>query len=229
MPSFDTLIANAIDKASTSSDVLSSEDLITVAKRYTVEQWRTKTIAKVSAVGFLTGLPGGLSGGILAALDLAYLFAAAGRGCYGLGHILGQEVDREKDLRLILACWCGSATAVSAVSAGKVGIKLFGKAAAGPAAAFAVKVAAKASFKGGGKIMAKILPQIAAKMAGQAAGKGFAMFVPLLGGAVSAGISYWVAESLMTAAEQYYRNQYIEFNDPEITLDDVMNNISTGV
>jgi len=191
-------------------------------------EWRTNTTAKVSAVGFLTGLPGGLSGGILAALDLAYLFAAAGRGCYGLGHILNQEVDREKDLRLILACWCGSAKAVSAVTAGKTGIKVFGKAAAGPAVAFAVKVAAKASFKGGGKILAKVLPQIAAKMAGQAAGKGFAMFVPLLGGAVSAGISYWVAESLMTAAEQYYRHEYVEFNDPEITLADVTDDVPSG-
>ena len=102
MASLDSLIARAIDKLSTSMDLLESEDLKTVAKRHTIAEWRRNTIAKLSTVGFLTGLPGGLSGGILAALDLTYLFAAAGRGCYGLGHILGQEVDREKDLRLIL-------------------------------------------------------------------------------------------------------------------------------
>jgi hypothetical protein len=221
------LIAQAIDKAASSTDLLSSESLESVVRKYTVARWRTATITKVAAVGFLTGLPGGLSGGILAAMDLAYLFAAAGRGCYGIGYILGKPVNREKDLKLILACWCGSATAVSAVTAGKVGLKVFGKAAAGPAAAFAVKVAAKASFKGGGKIMAKVVPQMAAKLAGQAAGKGFATVVPVLGGAVSAGISYWVAESLMTAAEQYYRHEYVEFNDPEITLGDVVDNLST--
>jgi hypothetical protein len=57
-----------------------------------VTQWRRKTIAKVTGVGFLTPILGGLGGGLLAALDLAYLFAAAGRGCYGIGHILGRDI-----------------------------------------------------------------------------------------------------------------------------------------
>ena len=55
------------------------------------------------------------------------------------------------------------------------------------------------------------------------------MFVPLLGGAVSAGISYWVAESLMTAAEQYYTHDYVEFNDPEIKLADITDNMLDGM
>ena len=109
-----------------------------------------------------------------------------------------------------------------------MGIKVFGKAAAGPAVAFATKVVTKAAFKGGSKVMGKILPQIAAKLASQAAGKGFAMCVPLLGGVVSAGISYWVAESLLTAAEQYYRHEYVEFNNPELTLADVTDNVTNG-
>ena len=79
-------------------------------------------------------------------------------------------------------------------------------------AGFAAKVFAKTAVKGGGKMMTKLLPQIAAKLAGQFAGKAGAMFIPLIGGVVSAAISYWVATSLLAAAEQYYRNEYVEFD-----------------
>ncbi|VTR99140.1 hypothetical protein [Tuwongella immobilis] len=222
MSKLNDLIAKAIEKAASSSDILSSDDLAVVAKKSTIEKWRRNTIRKVTGVGFVTGIPGGLSGGLLAVLDLAYLFAAAGRGCYGLGYILNKEVDREKDIKLILACWSGAASAVPAVTAGKIGIKVFGKAVAGPMAGMTVNVVAKAAFKGGSKILSKVLPQITSKMAGQMAGKGFSMFVPLLGGAVSAGVSYWVASSLMNAAELYYQNECVEFNDSSISFADVV-------
>lgn len=208
--SLESRIAWAIDQAS-QTDVLSSDSLATIAKRYTVSQWRRNTIAKVVAVGAVTGAPGGLAGGILSALDIAYLFGAAGRGCYGIGHILGRDVEREEDLRLILAVWCGAAESVAGVTAGKIAIKVAGKAALPTVAGFASTVLAKSAIKGGGKMSAKLLPQIAGKLAGQFAGKAGAAFVPLLGGLVSGAISYWVANSLMNAAEQYYRHDYVQF------------------
>jgi hypothetical protein len=224
----ESLIATVIDKLSKSTDVLSSEDLKTVAKRHTVKAWRWKTIRKVTAVGFLTGLPGGCVGFGLAALDLAYLFAAAGRGCYGIGHILERDIDREKDLQLILACWCGTAQAVSIVTAGKVAIKVFGKSVLPLVAGIATQVVAKAAFKGGSKLLTKVVPQIGAKLAGQFAGKAGAMVIPILGGCVSALISYWVASSLMSAAEQYYRNDFVQFNDPGISVADLAGDLLTS-
>jgi hypothetical protein len=53
---------------------------------------------------------------------------------------------------------------------------------------------------------------VAAKVAGQLAGKAGAGLVPFLGAAVSSAISYWVASSLLTAAESYYRNEYVQFD-----------------
>ena len=65
--------------------------------------------------------------------------------------------------------------------------------------------------------MTKILPQVAGKIAGQFAGKAGAVLIPLLGGIVSAGLSYWVATSLMDAAERYYRHEYVQFTNDNLT------------
>lgn len=226
MKSIDSLIAQLIDYLSKSVDLSSKESLADNAKRYTLAKWKRITIAKVVGVGFLTGIPGGLAGGALAALDMAYLFGAAGRGCYGIGHILNREIDRDKDLRLIIACWCGAASAVSTVTAGKVAIKVFGKAALPATAGFAAKVLTKASFKAGGKFMGKLGPQIASKLAGQLAGKAGSMVIPFLGAAVSSAISYWVASSLMDAADSYYRSEFVQFDDPDITIGDLVEEVA---
>ncbi len=232
MRNIESLIVQAIDRAARSRDwcgrQVSSEQFAAKASRHTVAQWRRKTIVKVTSVGFLTGIPGGLVGGALAALDLAYLFASAGQGCYGIGHILGRDIDRERDLRLILACWCGAASAVSTVAAGKVAVKVFGKAALPTAASLAVKVIAKTSFKAGGKFMSKLAPQLAAKVAGQLAGKAGAVLVPLLGAAVSSGISYWVATTLLDAAESYYANEYVQFDDQTLSAEDLAECVLDG-
>lgn len=50
----------------------------------------------------------------------------------------------------------------------------------------------------------------------KAAGEGFAMLVPLIRGAAPAG-----------AAEQYSRHDYVKFNDPQITLADLADNLPT--
>ncbi len=226
MNNLHALLAGAIERASRSQDLFSADDLAVTARRYTLGRWRWAAVAKVCAVGFLTGLPGGLLGGVMVPLDVAYLFAAAGRGCYGIGYILGREVDRHKDLELILACWCGAATAVPAVAAGKVAVKVFGKAALPTAVALGTKIIAKSALKVGGNFLGKLIPQVAAKLAAQLAGKAGAALTPVLGGAVSCGVSYWVADSLMRAAEGYYRNEYVQFHDAGLGLDDLADGLA---
>ena len=99
------------------------DELRRAAKQYLVQGWTAAQIAKAGAVGAVTGLPGGPLGLALEGLDIAYLLGAAGRGCYGVGHIKGRDVDYESDLSIILAIWCGAAEACGAIAAGKVGIR----------------------------------------------------------------------------------------------------------
>ena len=41
-------------------------------------------------------------------------------------------------------------------------------------------------------------------------------WIPFIGGVVSAGVNWWLVDGLLTAAEQYYTNDYIIINDVEI-------------
>jgi hypothetical protein len=59
-------------------------------------------------------------------------------------------------------------------------------------------------------------------VAGHLAGKTGVMFLPLLGAAVSSGISYWVASILLTAAESYHKNHYVQINNPGISVEDMV-------
>jgi hypothetical protein len=74
-----------------------------------VVRWTDRQRHKVGAVGFLTGLPGGLLIPPMIAGDIAYLMAVAGRGCYGVGHIFKRQIDYERDIPMILAVWSGAA------------------------------------------------------------------------------------------------------------------------
>ena len=76
------------------------------AKAHSLEEWKRNFKIKTTSVGVLTGLAPGLSALILEFPDLAYLFAATGRGCYGIGYILRDEVDYDNDIAKILALWC---------------------------------------------------------------------------------------------------------------------------
>jgi hypothetical protein len=167
------------------------DELRRAAKQYSVEGWTAAQIAKAGAVGAVTGLPGGPLGLALEGLDIAYLLAAAGRGCYGVGHIKGRDVDYEWDLSLILAIWCGAAEACGAIAAGKVGIKVAGKAAVGiganVAGALAGKLAAKSAMKFGSKAGAKVVALASTKLAAKVLAKASVKWVPLLGGSRGPG------------------------------------------
>ncbi len=156
---------------------------------------------KVSGVGVLTGLPGGVLGLGLEVLDITYLMAACGRACYGVGYIIRGDVDYNRDMALILAIWAGVAESTAAIAAGKLTYKIAGKA--------AIPIGAQV----GAKLMSKVIPRVVGKIAAKGASKISTKWIPVVGGIVSAGINCWVADGLMTAAEKYYRNDYITLNE----------------
>jgi hypothetical protein len=90
------------------------------ARKKGLVRWTALQKRKVGAVGFLTGLPGGIWAAPLEVADLAYLLGTVGRGCYGIGHILNRSVDHEHDLPMILAVWSGTAHMATAATAGQV-------------------------------------------------------------------------------------------------------------
>lgn len=100
------------------------------ARSYSLDDWKEALIFKVSAVGVLTGLPTGPVGLLLEGLDIAYLMAACGQACYGVGYIVRDDVDYDKDMPLILAIWSGGAETGATAVTGKVCLKVGGKFAA---------------------------------------------------------------------------------------------------
>lgn len=176
-------------------------ELKSTAATYDLPQWRFESVTAVTGVGVLTGLAPGPAGIVLEGLDIAYLLASCGRACYGIGHILGREVDYDRDIPLILAIWANAGEAAAIAGAGKVGVKIGGKA--------AVVLGTQAASKLGGKMLAKVSGKAAAKLTGKLGAKAAAGFMPIVGPAVSGGINYWVATSLMDAAEKYYRSGYV--------------------
>jgi hypothetical protein len=180
------------------------------ARNHSLSDWRAKSVAKVAAVGGLTGLSGGPWSLALEAGDIAYLMSAAGRSCYGVGHILGKEVDYDNDINLILAVWCGVATAVDSIATGKIGVKITGKKSVPYAAKGVVKILSKTALKGSSKAMEKIIAKAAAKLAAKLSAKVGTKWIPIIGGAVSAGINAWVANGLLDSAEKYYRHDYLQ-------------------
>jgi hypothetical protein len=177
------------------------EKLRTQATEAGLAVWKRKFNIKVGVIGVLTGMPGGPGGLALEIPDIAYLLAACGRGCYGIGYITRGHVDYDKDMALILAIWAGAAEATAAIVAGKVTLKVAGKA--------TVVVGAQV----GAKLMGKVIPKVAGKLAAKVASKISTKWIPLIGGVVSGGINWWVAEGIMTAAEKYYSNDYVVLNE----------------
>jgi hypothetical protein len=187
------------------------------ARSHTVEQWKRSFKIKTTSVGVLTGLAPGVSALILEIPDLAYLFAATGRGCYGIGYILRDEVDYDNDMAKILALWCGMARASNDLVQGSA-IALRTKAAIGAKLAGAGLVTA-GLFNAtiviqtiGPKFMGKVAAKAASKVMAKALLRMSARWTPVFGSLVSGGVNYWIASSLMNAAELYYLNEYIIFN-----------------
>lgn len=167
------------------------------ARNKTLEEWKSGFNWKVGGVGILTGIMGGPVGLALEAGDIAYLLAACGRACYGIGYICRDNVDYDNDMPIILGIWAGAAEATAAMVAGKVSIKIGGKA------------ALIVGTQVGAKLMEKVIPKVATKLAAKYVTKVSTKWIPVIGGAVSAGINYWVANGIMEAAEQYYKGNYV--------------------
>ncbi|MEY4590014.1 MAG: hypothetical protein RL497_2090 [Pseudomonadota bacterium] len=214
----DNAIAKAIKMMSmTKSDAEKCELEKDAKSHNSIGSWKGSQIAKSSTVGFGTGLLGGPAGLALEAADLAYLIAQAGRGCYGVGHIYGKDIDYENDISLILAVWSGAADTAGTVAAGKIGIKIGGAVGlnlAGHAVGKVLgKVVAKSTIKAGGKVGALILAKASSKLASKLVGKVSFKWIPIVGGAVGAGINWWVMSGLINAADKFYSSEYLILSD----------------
>lgn len=183
------------------------------ACRLGLVRWTDRQRQKVGAIGFLTGLPGG--GWILpmVAADIAYLMAVAGRGCYGIGHVLKRPVDYERDIPLILAIWSGAAHVASAATVGQVALHVANPIIiqVGSNAAVGFGVAAVQSLVGqtGSKIIGMLMPKFLAKIGAQLTAKAVSTAVPILGGFASCGVNWWICGGLMHAAETYYLADFV--------------------
>jgi len=212
------MLDDAIGKAIKSMAMIGSQSeragLEREAKLHSsVKSWKRHQIAKSSGVGFGTGVLGGPWGLALEAADLAYLLAQAGRGCYGVGHIRNRQIDYDLDIPLILAVWSGAGETATAVSSGKVAIKIGGKTglalAANAGGKVAGKIIAKSTLNVTGKIGAKILAKAAAKLSSKIVAKTSVKWIPVVGGVVGAGINGWVMDGLLESADMYYTGEYL--------------------
>lgn len=202
-------IAWAINQMAWIGDEDAKCKLRTEAKQYTIDGWKSKYILTLGGIGALTGVAGGPIGLILEGLDIAYLLASSGRGCYGIGHLKDRTIDYEADIALILAIWSGAAEAGGAIAAGKVGIKVAGKAATGMGINSATKLVAKSAMKFGAKGGAAVVPFAVTKIGAKIGSKMSLKWIPVVGGIVGAGINIWIMSGLMDAAESYYSNEYV--------------------
>lgn len=195
--SFNDVLADAIKAMASVGDDTEKQKLKSAALSNSLEDWKLGLKFKVGGVGGATGLLGGPVGLLLEGADIAYLFAACGQACYGVGHIKGRNIDYDLDIPMILAIWAGAAEATMYTIAGKASIKVGGK------------VAIKAGVIVGSQLLGKIIPKVGAKLAAKAATKISTKWIPIIGGIVSAGINVWVADGLLEAADRYYSNDYV--------------------
>jgi hypothetical protein len=185
-----------------------------------VSSWKADHITMVAASGFATGFMGGPVG--LAAIlpDLLWCKKVGIQGCLGIGHILGRDVDYDEDMNYILGIWTELVGATVAVPVGKVGMKVSNKATVKVAEKLAVKIIEKSATKGGSKFLAKLAAKGASKAAAKLSAKLLAKtgvgWIPLVGGAASGGINWWLLNELLNAAEKYYTKDYIIPLDSEL-------------
>ena len=199
---------------------LEREALERQAKNYHLSDWKAERIAMVVGSGALSGALGGPIGLAAIPADLAWCGRVSGLGCFGIGHILGREVDYDLDMSLIMSIWTGLGEAASVVPAGKVGIKICGKATPKIAGKVAGVLVSKVALKGGSKLGAKLASKAATKAATKVvtklAAKGGTGWIPIVGGIVSGGINWWLVGGLLDAAEQYYKHDYLILRDHEL-------------
>jgi hypothetical protein len=187
---------------------------------YKVGNWKTEHIAYVVASGAASGAMGGPVGIAAIPADLLWCKKVAVQGCLGIGYILGCDVDYEKDMNFILALFADVGEPSYVIPAGKIGVKISNKAMTKIAPKVAGKVVEKIALKSGSKFAAKLAGKAATKasaklMAKLTAKTGFG-WIPGVGGAVSAGINWWLLAGLLNAAEEYYKHPYLVVKDSEV-------------
>lgn len=209
------------------------------AMKDNLSSWRNKHIALVTTAGGAAGITGGPWSSCAAiGADLWVCRKVAPIACLGMGYILGHDVDFEQDMNLIMAIWSGIGTASATVPAGKVGVKVSPKMTMKVGTKFLPKLAAKGSGKIAGKVVGKVISKTALKGTSQIAGvltskvvskavgkvsakmaaKVGVGWIPIIGGVVSGGINWWLLETLMDAAHQYYSNPYVVFDSSELEI-----------
>jgi hypothetical protein len=207
--------------------VSDAESAVSEAHKYqTVEQWRRSLQGRVSAVAFGAGVIPGLNvGGIL--LELPYLFHLMGRGAIGTGELAGAEIEAEADLAAIFGLWSGAINESALVAAqgsivvvDSLAYPVFG------AKVLAVGLNLGAHVLGAGvggvagtaianslpagivePALAKISVKVSAKVTAKVGAKAVAGFVPLFGAAVNIGISLYILNEFLDAAERYYEHK----------------------
>ena len=212
------------------------------ASGYTdVEAWKAKHIAMVVTSGVAAGSTGGPWSYAAIAADLLWCRKVAPLGCLGIGYIYGSDVDIDHDMNMIMAIWAGVGVASTDVPINKIALKassktvgkligvstyfgltMFpkttGKVAGKVAGKVVGKTVLKSSSKALSKLLAKIVDKAVAKVIAKAATKVGVGWIPIVGGVVSGGINWWLLSSIMKAAEQYYSNPYVVFDENDLAV-----------
>jgi hypothetical protein len=214
--------------------ISNAETAAAEARKYkTVQQWHGNLLARISvAAGGTSVIPGLHGGGIV--FELPYLFHLMACGAIGTGELAGAKIEAEEDLLAIFALWSGAInkSALAAAPGGVVivnsiaypafgskvlalGFKIGVKAAAaniGGVTGLAIKTSAIPASHMLQPVIAKILGKISAKITAKFGTKALAGFVPLLGTAVSIGISLYILDEFLTSASLYYKHKVKDAN-----------------
>jgi len=205
--------ASAIQKMTPVTSEYDKQKLHEQACRMGLVKWTDRQRQKVGGVGFLTGLPGGFLIAPMVIADVTYLMAVAGRGCYGIGHILKREIDYERDIPLILAIWSGAAHVATGATVGQVAMHVANpiiiQTASNTAAALGVATVQALVGQTGSKILSMLMPKFLAKIGAQLTTKAVSVAVPIVGGFASCAINWWICGGLMHAAETYYMSEFV--------------------
>lgn len=210
------------------------------SKAASLNSWRRGQITSVITSGAAAGVTGGWWSVPAIVADLAWCRKVSPIACLGIGIINRCDVDFEQDMNLIMAIWAGVGEASTVVPVGKVGIKTSAKVALKTAPKLTVKIGSKVVAKGAGKVAGKAIgkvmsktslkgsSKVLAKLTGKIVEKGVTKlsakiatkvgvgWIPIVGGIASGGVNYWLLESLMNAAEEYYSNPFVVFNEQDL-------------
>jgi len=212
LPNLLDLYGTAIRRMAMLESESERRDLEEQARDKGMVRWTALQKRKVGAVGFLTGLPGGLWAAPMELADITYLMAVAGRGCYGVGHIFNRSIDYKRDIPMILAVWSGSAQTATVATAGQAAMHFANPLIIQHTTPASVRIAgvavthlsSYAAVETEGQLLEKVLPKVLAKISTKFASKMVAKSVPVFGGIVACMVNRWICDGLMCAAEKYY-------------------------